>query len=175
MLNALLLLAATVADMYRSRRSLVLENTLLRHQLTVLQRSVAKPRVTRFDRIGLVALAAITPTWRNVLRIVQPETLSSLASCGLSGSVALAQPKTPHVAGPSGDGRLRRECLDHAVVLDVGHFQRVVAEYVPYYNLARPHQGLGQKTAVPAERPTEGEVVALSVLSGLHHEYRRAA
>ena len=40
-----------------------------------LQRSVARPRVTRFDRIVLVALAAVTPTWRNVLRIVQPETL----------------------------------------------------------------------------------------------------
>jgi hypothetical protein len=31
--------------------------------------------VTRFDRIALVVLAAVTPTWRNVLRIVQPETL----------------------------------------------------------------------------------------------------
>jgi len=46
---------------------------LLRHQLAVLQRSVARPRVTRFDRIVLVALAAVTPMWRNVLRIVQPE------------------------------------------------------------------------------------------------------
>jgi putative transposase len=68
-----------------------------------------------------------------------------------------------------------QDVLDHVVVLDVGHFQRVVAEYVRYYNLARPPQGLGQKTPVPAERLTEGEVVALPVLSGLHHEYRRAA
>jgi hypothetical protein len=41
----------------------------------VLERSVARPHVTRLDRIVLVALAAITPTWRNVLRVVQPETL----------------------------------------------------------------------------------------------------
>jgi hypothetical protein len=41
----------------------------------MLERSVARPHVTRFDRIVLVALAAITPTWRNVLRVVQPETL----------------------------------------------------------------------------------------------------
>ena len=34
-------------------------------------------RATRFDRIALVVLAAVTPTWRNVLRIVQPETLLS--------------------------------------------------------------------------------------------------
>ena len=31
--------------------------------------------MTRFDRFALVALAAVTPTWRNVLRIIQPETL----------------------------------------------------------------------------------------------------
>ena len=59
----------------RSRRSLLTEIALLRHQLTVLERSVARPHVTRLDRIVLVALAAITPTWRNVLRVVQPETL----------------------------------------------------------------------------------------------------
>jgi hypothetical protein len=65
-------LAAAVVDLFRWRRSLL---ALLRHQLTVLHRSVARPRVTRLDRVVLVALAAITPTWRNVLRVVQPETL----------------------------------------------------------------------------------------------------
>jgi hypothetical protein len=52
----------------------VMADALLRHQLATLQRSVARPRVTRFDRIDLVPLA-ITPTRRNVLRIVRPETL----------------------------------------------------------------------------------------------------
>ncbi len=75
MLEAVLVLAAAVADVFRPRWSLLADIALLRHQLTVLQRSVARPRVTRFDRIALVALAAVTPTLRNVLRIVQPETL----------------------------------------------------------------------------------------------------
>jgi hypothetical protein len=75
MLQAALVLVAAVADAFRPRWSLLAEIALLRHQLTVLQRSVARPRVTRLDRIALVALAAVTPTWRNVLRIVQPETL----------------------------------------------------------------------------------------------------
>jgi transposase InsO family protein len=72
-------------------------------------------------------------------------------------------------------GSLRRECLDHILMLDDRHFQRVVAEYVRYHNGARPHQGLRQQTPVPAQRPVEGEIITLPVLGGLHHEYRRAA
>jgi putative transposase len=75
MLEAVFVLAAAVADTFRPRWALLTEIGLLRHRLAVLQRSVARPRVARFDRIVLVALAAVTPTWRNVLRIVQPETL----------------------------------------------------------------------------------------------------
>jgi hypothetical protein len=75
MLEPVLVLAAAVADAFRSRAALLTEIALLRHQLAVLQRSVARPRVARFDRIVLIALAAVTPTWRNVLRIVQPDTL----------------------------------------------------------------------------------------------------
>jgi hypothetical protein len=62
MLEAVLVLAASVADIFRPRWSLLAEIALLRHQLTVLQRSGARPRVTRFDRIALVAHAAVTPT-----------------------------------------------------------------------------------------------------------------
>jgi transposase InsO family protein len=53
-------------------------------------------------------------------------------------------------------GSLRRECLDHVLVLDSAHFHRVVAAYVRYHNAARPHQGIHQLTPVPAERPVEG-------------------
>jgi len=70
-------------------------------------------------------------------------------------------------------GSLRRECLDHILVLDDRHFQRVVAEYVRYHSSARPHQGLRQQTPVAADRPAEGNIVALPVLGGLHHAYRR--
>ena len=46
-------------------------------------------------------------------------------------------------------GSLRRECLDHVLVLDARHLQRVVAEYVRYHNAARPHQGIHQLTPSP--------------------------
>ena len=337
MLQSVLLLAAAVADLFRPRCSLLAEIALLRHQLIVLQRSVARPRMTRFDRIALVVLAAVTPTWRNVLRIVQPETLlrwhrvgfkalwrwrsrpgpklrvapeaialirsmasdnalwgaerirGELLKLGIHLSkrtvqkyiragrkrrpggqrwstflrnhgheicvcdflqaydvffrpifafvfIELATRKvmlaattrfpsqewvtqqlrnaTPFGAAPrylirdrddkfgtafdalaratgmriirtavrAPDmnaicerflGSLRREGLDHILVLDDRHFQRVVAEYVRYHNSARPHQGLRQQTPVPADRPAEGNIVALPVLGGLHHAYRR--
>jgi hypothetical protein len=74
MLEAVLSLAAGAADLLRPRWALLAEIALLGRQLALLQRSVARPRVTRFGRIALVALAAVTPTSRNVLRVVQPET-----------------------------------------------------------------------------------------------------
>jgi hypothetical protein len=54
MLQAVLVLVAAVADAFRPRWSLLAEVALLRHQLAVLQRSVAKPRVTRLDRVAYV-------------------------------------------------------------------------------------------------------------------------
>ena len=76
-------------------------------------------------------------------------------------------------------GSLRRECLDHLLILSEGNLRRIVAEYVRYHNEARPHQGLGQ--VIPAEVGTErtapgkGEVEVTPILGGLHHDYRRAA
>lgn len=77
-------------------------------------------------------------------------------------------------------GSVRRECLDHLLVLGEGHLRRVLCAYVAYFNRARPHQGIAQ--AIPAgARAAEphdmvgGRVVGFPVLSGLHHDYRRIA
>ncbi len=79
-------------------------------------------------------------------------------------------------------GSIRRECLDHSMVVSEGHLRRVLREYVTYFNRSRPHQGIDQR--VPEPKPTEGppvgvgepgKVVALPILGGLHHDYRRAA
>src|SRR5881409_33470 len=52
-----------------------LENLALRHQLAVLQRSVRRPRLSRWDRILWVWLAQLWPEWRASLVIVQPATV----------------------------------------------------------------------------------------------------
>ncbi len=77
-------------------------------------------------------------------------------------------------------GSVRRECLDHVLVLGEGHLRRVLREYAAYCNTARPHQGLQQRIPDPAAvrvlRPEdEGTVRAVPVLGGLHHTYLRAA
>jgi putative transposase len=75
-------------------------------------------------------------------------------------------------------GSVRRECLDHVVVLGERHLERVLEEYCfRYFNRARPHQGIGQLLPIGSATSATGraEVVAVPVLNGLHHDYRRAA
>jgi len=76
-------------------------------------------------------------------------------------------------------GSVRRECLDHMLVLGERPLYRVVKEYVEYYNEARPHQAIAQK--IPAgspaapTKPEKGKILAFPVLNGLHHSYQWAA
>jgi len=76
-------------------------------------------------------------------------------------------------------GSVRRECLDHVIVLGETHLQRVLDEYaLRYFNTARPHQGMAQQIPVPAKRCSfvrSATVVAFPVLGGLHHDYAIAA
>jgi hypothetical protein len=74
-------------------------------------------------------------------------------------------------------GSIRRECLDHVLVLSERHLHRILARYVSYYHGAPTHLAL-QKDA-PDGRPIElaevGRVVALPEVGGLHHRYVRQA
>ena len=73
-------------------------------------------------------------------------------------------------------GSLRRECLDHILILDERHLHHTVKEYVRYFNMARPHQGIEQHIPCPPESlPHSGKIVSLPILGGLHHDYRRQA
>ena len=74
---------------------------------------------------------------------------------------------------------LRNEALDHFLFFNKDHIWRVVREYVNYYNRARPSQAIH---AIPdpypeliQSQPGEGELVAIPVLGGIHHDYRLAA
>jgi len=64
-----------VASMFKSRRSLRIENFALRQQLTILQRSTKRPNLRFADRVFWVILSKIWQRWKEVLIIVQPETV----------------------------------------------------------------------------------------------------
>ena len=72
-------------------------------------------------------------------------------------------------------GTLRRECLDHLIILNEQHLRSVLAEFVEYYNLKRSHRTLSLQTPVQVPRAVEGPVRSRPVLGGLHHVYERAA
>jgi transposase InsO family protein len=72
-------------------------------------------------------------------------------------------------------GTLRRECLDHVIVLDEQHLLAVLGEFMAYYNKERPHRSLGLQTPEPMLRPVTGAIRSHPVLNGLHHVYERAA
>jgi putative transposase len=72
-------------------------------------------------------------------------------------------------------GTLRRECLDHFIIINERHLLTVLREYGPHYNGGRPHRtlGLDTPTGPPARAgpPRAGRIIALPILGGLHHEY----
>jgi putative transposase len=73
-------------------------------------------------------------------------------------------------------GSLRREALDHMLLLGVKDLDRIAGEYASYFNEARPHQGIGQRIPdCPAGDKRYGEIAAVPVLGGLHHDYHRVA
>jgi len=75
-------------------------------------------------------------------------------------------------------GSVRRECLDHLVVLGERHLRRLLTAYFAYYHRARTHLSLEKATpdGRAIERPEMGRVVQVPEVGGLHHRYvRRAA
>jgi putative transposase len=74
-------------------------------------------------------------------------------------------------------GSVRRECLDHVIVLTAVGLRRVLNEYVAYYSRTRTHLGLNKDAPVPRPvvPPTAGRVIAIPQVGGLHHRYERRA
>jgi transposase InsO family protein len=70
-------------------------------------------------------------------------------------------------------GSVRRECLDHIIVLGEAHLRRTLRSYACYYNGIRTHRSLNKDA--PISRPVQrtGVVNSRAILGGLHHHYAR--
>ena len=77
-------------------------------------------------------------------------------------------------------GTLRRELLDHVIVLNQAHLDRLLRDFIEdYYHEFRPHQGLGGDTPIAHEKPSvilsASKLLSIPVVRGLHHRYVRVA
>jgi putative transposase len=74
-------------------------------------------------------------------------------------------------------GSVRRECLDHVIVLTAAGLRRVLTEYLGYYSQTRTHLGLNKDAPLsrPVAPPTAGPVIAIPQVGGQHHRYERCA
>ena len=74
-------------------------------------------------------------------------------------------------------GSIRRECLDHVIVLNEQHLKRILRDYFDYYHICRTHLSLNKNPPEfrAVESVASGNIVALPRVGGLHHRYTRIA
>jgi transposase InsO family protein len=74
-------------------------------------------------------------------------------------------------------GSIRRDCLDHVIVLHERHLRRLLTEYFHYYHHWRTHQALDMDCPLPrpVQRPEVGSIREVPEVGGLHHHYERRA
>jgi transposase InsO family protein len=70
-------------------------------------------------------------------------------------------------------GSIRRECLDHIIVLGEAHLRRILKSYARYYNETRTHLALDKDAPLSRTVKRVGRILCRPVLGGLHHEYVR--
>jgi transposase InsO family protein len=70
-------------------------------------------------------------------------------------------------------GTVRRECLDGMLVFGEAHLRQILSSYAAYYNEFRTHLGLGKDAPLGRAVQRTGVIVAIPILSGLHHHYVR--
>jgi hypothetical protein len=70
-------------------------------------------------------------------------------------------------------GSIRRECVDHVVVLGERHPRHVLQSYLQYYNETRTHLSLDKDAPIPRAVEAVGRILSRPVLGGLHHQYMR--
>lgn len=74
-------------------------------------------------------------------------------------------------------GSIRRECLDHLIIINERHLRHVLSSYFQYYQNARTHLSLDKDCPQPRpiQSPSAGDIIAFPEVGGLHHRYERRA
>ncbi|HEX8814587.1 MAG TPA: integrase core domain-containing protein [Terriglobales bacterium] len=72
-------------------------------------------------------------------------------------------------------GSIRRDCLNHFVILNPRHLKKTLNSYFAYYHGSRTHLGLEKQCPFPRQVSSTGKIIAIPQLGGLHHRYERVA
>jgi len=72
-------------------------------------------------------------------------------------------------------GSIRRECLDHMVILNQRHLRTMLKSYFAYYHHSRTHLALEKDAPEPREVQRSGRIFAIPQVGGLHHRYEQRA
>ena len=70
-------------------------------------------------------------------------------------------------------GSIRRECLNHVVVLSQRHLRHLLKSYMTYYHRSRTHLALAKDAPEPRAIMRRGEIIAIPQVGGLHHRHER--
>ena len=74
-------------------------------------------------------------------------------------------------------GTIRKDLLNHVIILNVNHLRKLLKNYVSYYNRIRPHHSLDGNSPDSREKQnkSDGKIISIPILNGLHHHYKRVA
>jgi transposase InsO family protein len=200
----------------------------LRQQLATYSVQCSRPRPTAADRAFWVAHSRIWPRWKEVLCIVQPETVVRwhrrgfrlywrsfskpgpgrlrisaelrvlirrfamdffvvptirfellyvwfvIDQLGMESKRTAYRSPWQNGTAERWIGTVRREPLDHVIVIDESHLRRLLREQVEYYNEERVHTRLRDSPSgrpIPNRPSSRAQVVGLPRVGGLHHRY----
>ncbi len=181
-------LLSTIAKLVRPGgvRTVVAESLVLKQQLLISSRSRRRaPNLNSFDRfvLGLGSLFVTPSRIPKLAVILKPRTLlrfhEALKKRKYRWLFSSGGHRRPGPKGPSKElidaivGTVRRECLDRMLIFGEAHLRQTLSSYAAYYNEVRTHLALGKDAPLGRAVQRTGVVVAIPILSGLHHHYVR--
>ena len=97
--------------------------------------------------------------------------LSTMKPVNPSSTISGTEPLLNAITGVP--QALRRECLDHVLIVGERHLRRMLASYSSYYNESRTHLALEKDAPLRRAIQRCGAIITTPILSGLHHRYVR--
>src|SRR5438309_4506969 len=184
------ILVGTLRSCLRTHRDLALENLALRQQLAVWKAREPRPRLTEMDRIFWVFLSKLWTSWRHSLLVVRPETVVGWHRQGFrrywawksrrrSGRPMISTELRDLIRWMSYANPLWGAPRIHGELLKLGLTvsQATVSKYMLRPRRTRTHLSLAKDApeSRSVQPPSQGRVVAVPRVGGLHHEYLRQA